>query len=275
MGIYTIQSERAVTAAGQCLFLSGCLHPDRIMPEHDLVYILEGSWEIWQNGTRYTPLAGDVIILHAGQHHFGRIPCEPHTRTLFIHVKNDIGDCFEENTLEDTQVLLPTVIHCPSNDRVAELFKTVIRLFESEDPRKDQRLSCVVRLLLMELADSRGGSPNHRLIREALTVMQESPDKMFRSEEIASRLYVSARTVRNKFRETFHRSFTQYQLETKLEKACLMLRTYPDMRIREIADSLGFYDEFHFSKVFKKHYGLSPSRYRKDIQPRPPAETGE
>ena len=46
MGLYNIRNERVVLSAGQCLFSSGNIHPDRVMPEHDLVYILEGSWEI-------------------------------------------------------------------------------------------------------------------------------------------------------------------------------------------------------------------------------------
>lgn len=46
MGLYNIRNERVVLSAGQCLFSSGIIHPNRIMQEHDLVYILEGSWEV-------------------------------------------------------------------------------------------------------------------------------------------------------------------------------------------------------------------------------------
>ncbi|MGN1451772.1 MAG: helix-turn-helix domain-containing protein [Eubacteriales bacterium] len=95
-------------------------------------------------------------------------------------------------------------------------------------------------------------------------IMQNNPDKIFKSEEMASLLYVSARTFRNRFKDAFHKSFTQYQMEAKLEKVCLILKTYPEMQIKEIAANFGFYDEFHLSKVFKRYYGVSPSQYRKD-----------
>lgn len=254
-------------SAGQCLFPSGCLHPDRVMPEHDLVYIQEGSWEIWQNDSRYLLLPGDVILLHAGQHHFGRIPCEPHTRTLFIHVKNDTGDEFADIQPDEAHVLLSTVLHCQGNDNVERLFKAVLRVFEAEEFMKEQRLSCLVRLLLMELADSKVESKYNRLTREALAILQDHPEKLFRAEEMAALLYVSARTLQNRFKAVFRKSFTQYQMEQKLKKAGLLLRTYPEMRIKEIADSLGFYDEFHLSKVFKQHYGVSPSQYRRASSP--------
>jgi len=38
---------------------------------------------------------------------------------------------------------------------------------------------------------------------------------------------------------------------------------YSDKIIKEIAGALGFYDEFHFSKFFKKHTHVSPAEYRK------------
>ena len=35
------------------------------------------------------------------------------------------------------------------------------------------------------------------------------------------------------------------------------------MKIHSIAKTLGFYDEFHFSKRFTRAFGVSPSAYRK------------
>lgn len=34
-----------------------------------------------------------------------------------------------------------------------------------------------------------------------------------------------------------------------------------------IAARCGFYCEFHFSKIFKKHYTLSPNQFRKQVMP--------
>lgn len=140
----------------------------------------------------------------------------------------------------------------------------IVQLLESENFLKEERLSCVIRLLLIGLADCKMNSGHSRLIQKTLMIMQNNPDKIFKSEEMASLLYISARTFRNKFKEVFHKSFTQYQMEVKLEKVCLILKAYPEMRIKEIATNFDFYDEFHLSKVFKRHYGISPSQYRKD-----------
>jgi AraC-like DNA-binding protein len=49
----------------------------------------------------------------------------------------------------------------------------------------------------------------------------------------------------------------------KINKAVPLLQT--SMTLSEIASSLSFSDQFHFSKVFKKYMEISPSEYRKLI----------
>ena len=33
-------------------------------------------------------------------------------------------------------------------------------------------------------------------------------------------------------------------------------------KVYEVAEKLGFYDAYHFSKVFKKHFNKSPSEFK-------------
>lgn len=50
----------------------------------------------------------------------------------------------------------------------------------------------------------------------------------------------------------------------RLKNARKMLG-FTDMLIKEIAISSGFSDELYFSRIFKKHFGVSPEVYRKNI----------
>ena len=70
-----LNCERAVSMADYSWFKTGILHPDRVMDEHDLVYLLLGSWEIWEDEIPYLLVPGDVILLEAGRHHYGRAAC--------------------------------------------------------------------------------------------------------------------------------------------------------------------------------------------------------
>ena len=53
-----------------------------------------------------------------------------------------------------------------------------------------------------------------------------------------------------------------YLIHVRLEKAKEMLEDGRES-IRTIANLVGYDDVYHFSKLFKKHFGVSPMYYRK------------
>lgn len=57
----------------------------------------------------------------------------------------------------------------------------------------------------------------------------------------------------------------QYLNEYRLKQAAQLL-IHESMTLAAIAARCGFFDEFHLSRNFKRHYGLSPSQYRKHAQ---------
>ena len=63
------------------------------------------------------------------------------------------------------------------------------------------------------------------------------------------------------FRQSFHTTVTEYINNEKLDCAVRLLRT-SIMNINEISDYLGFSDPAYFSRLFKKRFGICPSRYK-------------
>ena len=54
----------------------------------------------------------------------------------------------------------------------------------------------------------------------------------------------------------------EHFLELKLDSARLTLET-TRKKLDEIAAGLGFYDEYYFSKMFKRKYGMASGKYRR------------
>ena len=77
--MHTITSGNYVTS------VHGMVHPNRIIGEHDFLYILDGTWEIWEDDTSYALQSDDLLILTAGRHHYGKKLCNPGNRHMYVH----------------------------------------------------------------------------------------------------------------------------------------------------------------------------------------------
>lgn len=63
------------------------------------------------------------------------------------------------------------------------------------------------------------------------------------------------------FKKARNQSFASYLIDFRLQIACTML-SRTDKKISDISYAVGFGDTPYFNRVFKKKYGMSPSRFR-------------
>ena len=111
--LFDTSVNRQLQTANFITYRQGAVHPDRVLRCHDIVIVIEGSWEIYEGGIPYSACAGDVILLAAGNHHGGVNPCAPGTRTIYIHVYPHPGDRFvkdpsEAINLPERMIAVPT-----------------------------------------------------------------------------------------------------------------------------------------------------------------------
>lgn len=80
--------------------------------------------------------------------------------------------------------------------------------------------------------------------------------------EIAFMIHVTPSYLSSLFSKAENLNFTQYLLNYRLEKSkALLLQNVP---IKEVAFKTGYSDSIQFSKMFKKHIGVSPSKFNKN-----------
>ena len=100
-------------------------------------------------------------------------------------------------------------------------------------------------------------------IAENMRRMIISSTKILKNREIANAFNLSLKTAENIFKKAFNTTLHIYVIDRKIEDIMFHLVNFPDMTLYEIALNLGFYDEFHMSRLFKKNVGISPGEYRK------------
>ena len=79
-------------------------------------------------------------------------------------------------------------------------------------------------------------------------------------DDIAKAVGVSRSHLYRLFMTSIEQSPIDYLTNYRLEEACKLLKS-SQLSIAEIAMSVGFFDKFYFSRVFKKVKGVPPSRY--------------
>ena len=270
---------RTITSANYITSVNGMLHPTRTMTEHDFLYILDGTWEVIEEGIPYELQTDDLLILCAGRHHTGVRLCNPGNRHMYFHVLPTEGEqsrktCMDKmeatKTSEDSRFLRShTLIHCQKEPKIRQYFHELISAYWGGDAQREDRLTLLLNLILCELsslqAEMAGGPGSNSMLEQVRQKIYSNPQVFFSAPEMAAEFYICPRTLNNRFRASCNQTFSAYQMDLKLEMVREFLSHQPDAKLHEAAVNFGFYDEFHLSKTFKKKYGYPPSKLRGSI----------
>jgi len=79
--------------------------------------------------------------------------------------------------------------------------------------------------------------------------------------DISRFLEMSPSYLSKTFKSEIGETFTEYLTKLRMNKA-LQLLDDTNLKVYEIAQEVGYNDQTHFSKAFKKQYGVSPSDFR-------------
>jgi AraC-like DNA-binding protein len=101
-----------------------------------------------------------------------------------------------------------------------------------------------------------------RRILAAVEFIREHLAEAITVEDLAHAAHLSVSRFHTLFRQHLERSPLSYVKEIRLAEARRLLGA-TDAPVAEIADRVGFANQFHFSREFKKATGRTPTAYRK------------
>jgi len=100
-------------------------------------------------------------------------------------------------------------------------------------------------------------------VNQIINYLDEHCSERISLDRIAKNMYLSPVYISKIFKEETGESPINYLIKIRLEKAKVMLEAPGPVSIKKIATSVGYDDAYHFSKLFKKYYSVSPLNYRK------------
>lgn len=92
-------------------------------------------------------------------------------------------------------------------------------------------------------------------------------DKGITLAQVAQQFSISYTHLSKLFKLQFNMPFIDYLTNVRMNKAMNLLSGTP-LNVQEIAARCGYDNVFHFSRAFKKRFGVAPSYYRKSQQDR-------
>jgi YesN/AraC family two-component response regulator len=167
------------------------------------------------------------------------------------------------------------VKHPGDCDMIATLMSSMVAEYEQKQSYHEENLQHFVTLILnilaRNVADNTGntatGLESEPLINRMLLHIHQHihlPEKL-KIDHLASHFNLSANYVGEYFRKFAGESLQHYITHYKIKLVQQRL-AYSTLTISQIAGELGFTDESHLSRQFRKYSGVSPVEYRKNAK---------
>ena len=98
-------------------------------------------------------------------------------------------------------------------------------------------------------------------VEKAIHLMQENLSRNLIPGEIAKSVNLSLAHLRYLFKTETGMSPAQYLRSLRMQEAGRLLKT-TFLSVKEVMHRIGVRDESHFTRDFKKIYGMTPAQYR-------------
>jgi AraC-like DNA-binding protein len=99
------------------------------------------------------------------------------------------------------------------------------------------------------------------MVSQTIAYMKANLSNRLAVQDMSEKVGLSTSHFTRLFRKNTGISPIDYFIHLKMQRACQLLYS-KGMKIKAVADDLGYIDQFYFSRVFKKNMGMSPEQYR-------------
>lgn len=223
-------------------------------PDNGLIFITGGEAEYsLLDNTKIKVHPSDVLYLPKGSYYLVEFTEEPTTAMLVnFMIYNSHG---EEVALSESIIKIAT----DTTGKLNSLFSELCEVY----PKSSNKLAIKSKCFELINAVSMHNSVQDKIsaIIPAITYINNHLNSDLRVPQLAHLCAMSESTFRREFANFTGISPKKYINEEKIKKAKQMLLS-SEFSINEICSVLGFYDNAHFSRVFKEITGKTPIEYR-------------
>lgn len=232
--------------------------------QHILIYCVEGSGTAQVGKRKYALQPGSFILIPAGEAHSYAASEDNYWTIYWIHFKGNVTDQLSDTLIQKNNGHHGSVEFLP---RRIQLFDDMYNCLErgyGNDNLCYANMSLYHFLASFMYDDQFNLSEKTQAadpVELSISYMQDHLAELLSLETLARSVNFSASHYSALFRKKTGFAPIEYFNHLKIQRACQFLH-FTDLRVKEIADKLGFDDPYYFSRLFSKLMGMSPNQYR-------------
>lgn len=237
----------------------------RVCPGHDLLLCVGGRGFISWSGRSFPVLPGQVAWLNG--HHPHAHWSDPNSPWELLWVRIDgatLDQIFEELSLRESPV-----IRGLNQTKVRRIFRRILRFMGTRPPAMeallhaevDKLVACFFECQIRQARASRNSALVNPALDKAIEQMSLYYHRHWRVEDLARVAGMSISHFYRCFRQQTGLTPIAWLRRERLSQAQRRLVESNDA-VKEVAEQVGYSDQFYFSRDFKRFVGVSPSQYR-------------
>lgn len=180
----------------------------------------------------------------------------------------EFGGLRAKEILEGAGLSSASPVYVPSSPQAGERLRDEL-LYLAQHPQESHlrqigRLYMILDAILEGSTAKKkrqGGKLSQFYTQEAVSFIEQNYALPITVEDMAQRCNLDRSYFGKVFRETMGESPQDFLIHYRMAKAATLLTT-TELSIGAISPMVGYMNQLHFSRAFKKVYGLSPREYR-------------
>jgi AraC-like DNA-binding protein len=235
-------------------------------PCYEFHYVVSGSGSFRSGNRRFPIRRGDFFYNEPGVRHQAMVTSEK-AMLLQYAVGLFLDHAKDRQLIADLRKRLPEAKARRLGDGYHLFFEQLRRQHSSGQPElMHAALFSFVGLLYKIIGGDIGMRSGNAVVEEALGLIHARIARGVSLDELADRFELSRSYFVRLFKRHVGISPVKYANNLRMEMASELLRE-SDLTLAEIAQRIGFADEYQFSKRFKQWSGKPPGRFRQSLQP--------
>lgn len=239
---------------------AGTVWARRSFVDYQIQFMKQGSmkFELHESAETFVIKPGEISFIAPG---------ELNTQTLLSDEKDSYFDCvhFLLSPLpEEKPYRLPPRVRSKLDmELYSNLFQRLYDAFHGSGQYSSEIASCIVKELYLRLlqTDDTQDENGAARVKEMTKYLDEHLTAHPGRSELARRFHLAPEYINQLFQKHMGISPGNY-VHRQIAREAYRILTREKLSIKECAEVLGFKNQFHFTRIFRKIYSVPPSKLR-------------